>query len=293
MFAVCNPILNSESQIGLALRILCGFGIDEIADAFLSNKQTINKRLFRAKEKLRNEKIAIEFPPESEIKNRLENVLTTLYLLFNEGYYSASQNLILQKDLCFEAMRLTNLLVQNESTNTPSVNALISLMCYHTSRFDARTNENGEFVIYEEQNTKLWNKELIEKGNYFLIQSSYGNEISKFHLESRIAFWHTKKTDSKIKWENILQLYNQLLQLNYSPIVALNRTYALAKVKGNKVAIKEAEKINAENNSLYFMLLAKLHEEIDPKKRLFYLEKAWSLAKTERDKSFISTLMKK
>src|SRR5262249_54241486 len=103
LFAICNPAIASEAQIGLALRILCGFGIDEIAEAFLSNKETINKRLFRAKEKIRSEGIRMELPPDHEIDKRLDNVLHIIYLLFSEGYYSKTQNQILRKDLCLEA----------------------------------------------------------------------------------------------------------------------------------------------------------------------------------------------
>src|SRR6185436_14580589 len=120
------------------LRILGGFGIDEIAHAFLTNKETINKRLFRAKEKLRIEKVSIEVPSEAEINNRLETVLTTLYLLFNEGYYSESQDVVLREDFCLEAMRLTYLLIENDQTDKPDVNALLALMCFHASRFPAR-----------------------------------------------------------------------------------------------------------------------------------------------------------
>jgi len=154
MFAVCHPSISSEAQIGLSLRILCGFGIEEIADAFLSNKETINKRLFRAKEKLREGKIKIELPGPSEIDGRLSPVLTTIYLLFNEGYYSVSQNNTIRKDLCFEAIRLCTMLVENYSTNKPEVNALLSLMCFHASRFEARIDKNGELILYEEQDYK-------------------------------------------------------------------------------------------------------------------------------------------
>jgi RNA polymerase sigma factor (sigma-70 family) len=161
MFAICHPSISPEAQIGLSLRILCGFGIEEIADAFLTNKETINKRLFRAKEKLREEKIKIELPGSSEIDERLSTVLTTIYLLFNEGYYSVSQNKTLRKELCLEAMRLCYMLVENEYTNKPPVNALLSLMCFHASRFEARVNKNGELILYEEQDSNLWNAELI------------------------------------------------------------------------------------------------------------------------------------
>src|SRR5699024_8427049 len=113
LFAVCHPAIASEAQIGLALRTLCGFGIDEIAEAFLSNKDTINKRLYRARKKLRTENIKMELPPEDEITSRLDNVLHIIYLLFNEGYYSKTQNKILQKDLCLEAMRLGMILTEH------------------------------------------------------------------------------------------------------------------------------------------------------------------------------------
>src|SRR3984893_16906842 len=133
LFAICHPSISKEAQIGLSLRILCGFGIVEIANAFLTNKEIINKRLFRAREKLRFEKVKIEFPGEAEINKRLETVLTTLYLLFNEGYYSESQDSVLREDLCLEAMRLAYLLIENKQTNLPAVNALFALMCFHSS----------------------------------------------------------------------------------------------------------------------------------------------------------------
>ena len=287
MFAICHPSISPEAQIGLSLRILCGFGIEEIADAFLTNKETINKRLFRAKEKLREEKIKIELPGVSEIDERLETVLTTIYLLFNEGYYSVSQNKTLRKDLCYEAMRLCYMLVENKYTNKPQVNALLSLMCFHASRFEARIDKNGELVLYEEQDTTLWNSDLISKGGYFLNCASSGNKISKYHLQAAIAYWNTQKSDTKDKWENILQLYNQLLQIEYSPIAALNRTYALSKANGKQVAITEAEKLNLTDNQFYFALLGELYTDVDNIKANQNFQKALSLAKTQTDKHTI------
>ena len=284
LFAVCNPAISKEAQIGLSLRILCGFGIDEIANALLTNKETINKRLFRAKEKLRLEKIAIEFPVEGEMNARLETVLTTLYLLFNEGYYSESQDAVLRKDFCLEAMRLTYQLIENESTNQPQVNALLSLMCFHSSRFEARKNGSGEIVLYHDQDETLWNDELITKGAYYLHQASQGNKISNYHLEASIAYWLTIKTDTKEKWGNVLQLYNQLLITEYSPIAALNRTFALSKVYGKIAAIVEAEKLDLPGNPFYYALLGELYKSIDNDKAKVNFEKAISLAKTQTDK---------
>lgn len=287
MFAICHPSIPVESQIGLSLRILCGFGIEEIADAFLTNKEAINKRLFRAKEKLREEKIIIEVPGPKEIDERLETVLRTIYLMFTEGYYSTSNNTTLRKDLCLEAMRLCNMLVENESTNKPQANALLALMCFHASRFDARINQEGELILYEDQDTSLWNAELISRGGYFLNRSASGNKLSKYHLEAAIAYWHTQKEDTKEKWENILQLYNQLLQIEYSPIAALNRTFALSKANSKKEAIREAEKLNLAENQFYFALLGELYTDIDNEKAKKHFKKAHSLIKTQNDRNTI------
>jgi len=287
LFALCHPSIPTEAQIGLSLRILCGFGIDEIASAFLTNKEVINKRLFRAKEKLRLEKVSIEFPGKGEIANRLETVLKTLYLLFSEGYYSESKGSVLREDLCLEAMRLTHMLVENELTNQPKVNALLSLMCFHSSRFEARKNEQGEMVLYNDQDETRWNHELISRGVFFLNQASKGNTISKYHLEAGIAYWYTIKADTKEKWESILQLYNQLLQLEYSPVAALNRTFALSKANSKTEAIAEAEKLKLTDNHFYFMLLGELYSDIDKQKAKQNFETALILAKTHPDKQII------
>jgi predicted RNA polymerase sigma factor len=287
MFAICHPLIPVEAQIGLSLKILCGFGIEEIADAFLTGKDTIYKRLSRAKEILKTEKVEIELPGASEIDQRLEAVLATLYLLFNEGYYSNSQNSILRKDLCLEAIRLNYLIVENPQTDTPPANALLSLMCFHASRFEARIGQNGEIILYDKQDESLWNKELMEKGEYYLNRSATGTRLSKYHLEAAIAYWHTYKMDSREKWENILQLYNQLLQIQYSPIAALNRTYALAKANGVSEGITEAEKLRLTNNHFYFTLLGELYTSIDKEKAKGHFLSALVLAKSQTDKSTI------
>ncbi|MDQ6469781.1 sigma factor [Flavobacterium sp. LHD-80] len=288
IFAVCNPCNAAEAQIALALNLLCGFGISEISDAFLSNKEVIYKRINRAKEKLKEENIKIQSPNKTEISDRMDTVLKTIYLLYSEGYYSTSQNTTLRKDLCAEAMRLTYLLIQNQSTNLPETNALMALMCFHSSRFDARTSENGEIILYQDQDETLWNQELIDRGTYFLGKSSIGNTLSKYHLEAGIAYWHTLKSDTSEKWKHILELYNHLIILEYSPIVALNRTFALSKVIGKQEAVIEAEKLNLTDNHFYYSLLGNLYTDIDNLKALHHFETALKLAKTASDKNIIS-----
>lgn len=288
IFAICDSCISPEAQIGLALNLLCGFGIDEVARAFLTNKEVIYKRLQRAKEKLRIQNVPIEPPSLEAINNRLPNVLTSLYLLFNEGYYSSSPNTTLRKELCLEAMRLNYLLVENELTNTPSANALLSLMCFHSSRFQARINLKGEIILYDNQDEQLWDNELITKGEYYLNKASQGKQVTKYHLEAAMAYWHTNKKDTAEKWENILQLYNKLLQLEYSPIAALNRTYALAKANGKATAITEALKLNLDDNHLYHALLGNLYTTVDNAMALQHFEKALQLAKSNADKVVIA-----
>jgi RNA polymerase sigma-70 factor (ECF subfamily) len=288
IFTVCDPSISREAQVALALKLLCGFGVQEIADAFLTSREVIYKRLSRATDKLRHEKIKIEQPTHGQVSDRLESVLTTLYLLFNEGYYSTSGDTLLRKDLCQEAMRLTGLLTENEQTNTPPLNALFALMCFHSSRFEARTNELGEPVLYGDQDTRLWDRKMIETGEHHLNLASRGSKLSKYHIEAGIAYWHTHPEDTKEKWENILQLYNQLLMVAYSPIVALNRTFALAKANGKQVAITEAEKLNLTDNPFYYSLLGSLYENLDNIKALEYLRSALVLARSESDRIMIT-----
>ncbi|GAB3704402.1 sigma-70 family RNA polymerase sigma factor [Spirosoma flavus] len=288
IFTVCNPSISGESQIALALNLLCGFGIQEIADAFLTNKEVIYKRINRAKSALKEARIKIEQPTLLEVNDRLETVLTTLYLLFSEGYFSTSQNFPLRKDLCAEAMRLAYLLIENEITNKPSVNALFALMSFHASRFDARTDEQGEIILYQDQDETRWNQELIEQGTYYLNQASTGNQLSKYHLEAGIAYWHTHKEDSPQKWESILQLYNHLLILEYSPLAALNRTFALAKANGKEEAIREAEKLKLTDNQYYYSLLGYLYTDVDNAKAIQSFETALTLTKSPAVKTTLA-----
>ena len=175
LIAVCHPCIPVESQIGLALKILCGFGIEEIANAFLTNKETINKRLFRAKQKLKSEQIKLEFLSENIVEERIDVVLITLYLLFNEGYYSENQEDVIRKELCMEAMRLLEMLVENYGEKIPKIHALYALMCFHSSRLEARKDESGRLILYQNQDESLWDQTLITKRS-FTFAKSYWRE---------------------------------------------------------------------------------------------------------------------
>lgn len=292
MFAVCHPAIAQEAQIGLTLRILCGFGIEEIADAFLTNKEVINKRLYRAKTSLRKHQVQLVLPPSSEISARLDTVLHSLYLLFNEGYYSASQNAPLRKDLCLEAMRLTYLLLDDARTALPKVKALLALMCFHASRFEARTHTEEEAPIqYADQDPALWDRDLIRQGELFLNQAAIGSHASRFHFEAAIAYWHTRPDTVSEKWQQILGLYDALLQEVQSPITALSRAYAVSKVEGPQAAISVAEELALEGNHYYHSLLGQLYREVEPEKGVDHLLQALQLAKTEADKATIKKLL--
>lgn len=280
IFAVCNPANSNESQICLALQVLCGFSVEEIANAFLSKTETIKKRLQRARTHLRNDNFQIKSLSETEIKSRLQTVLKTLYLLFNEGYFSKTNNKQIRIELCYEATRLTLLLTENPLTNTAQVNALLALMCFQSSRLEARTNMNGEAILFEEQDKSLWDQSLIQRGNFYLVNATNGNEVSKYHLEAGIAYWHTTPTDNE-KWEHILQLYNQLILIEYSPITALNRTFAFAKVYGYEKAISETEKLNLTESNYYHELLGYLYSNTDIDTAITHYTKAISLTKSK------------
>ncbi|UZR96619.1 RNA polymerase sigma factor [Chondrinema litorale] len=285
IFAVCNPINSKESQICLALQILCGFSVEEISNAFLVPKETIKKRLFRARKNLRIDQFKITQLDEKAILERYDVVLKTLYLLFNEGYYSKSGNHLIRKELCLEALRLALLLNQNTLTDSLQLNALIALMCFQSSRLEARTDQFGDSILYENQNRALWDKALIDKGNYFLVNAC-GNKdsekVSKYHLEAGIAYWHT--SNDKHKWQHILHFYNQLLVMEYSPAAALNRTFALAKVYGNKKAVEETSKLGLENNSYFHALCGYLYAEVDIAQAINHYTKSIELSNSESEK---------
>ncbi len=282
IFAVCNPANSNESQISLALQILCGFNVEEISNAFLTKTETIKKRLQRARTNLRNDNFQIKSLNETEIKSRLQTVLKTLYLLFNEGYFSKTNNKQIRIELCSEATRLTLLLTENLLTNTAQANALLALMCFQSSRLEARININGEAILFEEQDKSLWDQSLIQRGNYYLVNATNGNEVSKYHLEAGIAYWHTTPTGNE-KWQHILQLYNQLILIEYSPITALNRTFAFAKVYGYEKAISEAEKLNLTESIYYHALLGYLYSNTDIDTAIIHYTKAISLTKSKAE----------
>lgn len=287
IFAVCNPAYSTESQVCLALQILCGFSLEEIADAFLSKPETIKKRLHRARVKLRNDSFQIRELNNAEIASRSEAVLKTLYLLFNEGYFSKTNDRQIRKDLCAEAVRLTLMLTENTLTDTPQANALLALMCYQSSRLETRVDHEGKVILFDEQDKTLWDQSLIEKGHYYLVNACTGNEVSRYHLEAGIAYWHTTPAD-KNKWQHILQLYNQLILTEYSHVTALNRVFAFARVYGPEEGIREAAKLTLADGSDYHALLGYLYAGVDTSKAITHYHQAIKQSKSEAEKQALT-----
>ncbi len=286
IFLLCEPELKREAQLCIALRILCGFSTEEIAKALLSNKETVNKRLYRAKKTLQSRLSIDRVLSPADYKERLDNVLRVIYLLFNEGYYSSTVEDNIRHDLCWEAMRLGIFLSKQNNFELAHVHALIALMCFHASRFNARqSGENGD-LLYHEQDRSQWDQRLIQKGQYYLRLASEGKIVSKYHLEASIAFWHTREEESK--WEQILMHYNKLLTIEYSPVIAMNRSYALAKAHSPQKAIESASKLELNDNAHYFCLMAELYRmNADTDREIKNLNKALKLAKKENEKELI------
>ncbi len=261
MFACCHPAITPESQIALTLKTLGGLSIAEIAIAFLTSEETIAKRIYRAKEKIKQENINLDPPGLFELPYRLDSVLQVLYLLFNEGYHSRHHDKIIREDLCEEAMRLTYLLATHKATSLPKVKALMALMCLQSSRFDARTGELGEIILLEDQDRTQWSRPLIQQGLDFLERASVGNSLSEYHVEAAIASIHSLASRfEETRWDKLLILYQTLHELKPGPMVSLNKAIATGYALSFDAGIKELQKItDLKDNSLYLTALGNFH----------------------------------
>jgi RNA polymerase sigma-70 factor (ECF subfamily) len=238
MFMCCHPTLPLESQIALTLKILGGFGTAEIARALLTNEPTIEKRVYRAKQRLRNGHVTFEVPSGPDLANRVRAVLAVLYLMFNEGYKTTADEHPIRRDLCVEAMRLCKLMTEHPAGQHPAAFALMALMCFHAARFDARLDEHGHFLMLSSQDRRRWDRQLIAEGLRYLDRSASGDEVHEIQLEAGIAALHCMAARYEdTDWARIVMLYDSLLVLKPSPIVALNRAIALAEVQGAQVAL--------------------------------------------------------
>ncbi|HST03991.1 MAG TPA: sigma-70 family RNA polymerase sigma factor [Chloroflexia bacterium] len=244
MFMCCQPALSRPARVALTLKTLGGFGVPEIARAFLAEEATIAQRLVRAKRTLREMKVQFEMPESEALPARLDSVLEVLYLLFNEGYSAHQGEDLIRQDLCEEAIRLTHILAMDPAGDIPKVHALLALMLLQASRLPARTDDGGEILLLQEQDRSLWDRTLIKMGLVELARSAEGDQISEYHLQAGIAYYHACAASyEETDWSGILMQYDDLMKIAPSPVVALNRAVVLAKVYGSKIGLRELERI--------------------------------------------------
>ncbi len=244
MFACCQPTLPTEAQVALVLKTLGGFGEKEIAAAFLTSTDAVAKRLVRARQHLRESGASLELPRAEELAPRLSSVLQSLYLLFNEGYKASHGDSLLRADLCAEAIRLGELLTAHPLGRRPETQALLALMHLHASRLPARVADDGSLLVLSAQDRSRWDKEQIRRGLAYLDASAEGTQVSRYHLEAGIAAAHAlAPTPAETQWAHILDLYDALLVLAPSPVIALNRAVALSQVNGPVAALAALDAI--------------------------------------------------
>ncbi|MSU47828.1 MAG: sigma-70 family RNA polymerase sigma factor [Opitutus sp.] len=244
MFVCCQPGLPVDAQVALVLKTLCGFGEHEIAAAFLATPDAVTKKLVRARRYLRDNQVSVDLPPAIELAPRVEAVLHALYLLFNEGYKASHGDSLLRADLCAEAIRLGELLAAHAIGERPETHALLALMQLHAARLPARVADDGSLLVLAAQNRTRWDRVQIRRGLAHLEKSAAGSRITRHHLEAGIAAAHALAPSyQETNWPHILELYDLLLALAPTPVVALNRVIALAETQGADAGLRAFDAI--------------------------------------------------
>lgn len=244
IFTCCHPALASDAQVALTLREVCDLTTEEIARAFLSSPATLAQRIVRAKAKIRDARIPYEVPGRSELPEHLEAVLRVVYLVFNEGYFASSGDSLTRSQLSDEAIRLGRLLL--ELLPEPEVQGLLALMLLHESRRAARSGVDGEVILLEAQDRSLWNRELIAEGEALVMQALHSRLFGAYSLQAAIAAVHAEAASlEETDWAQIVGLYDELLRLNPSPVIGLNRAVALAMRDGEQAGLAEIDRLLA------------------------------------------------
>ncbi len=294
MFACCHPLVPQDDQTALALKTLCGFSPIEIAHAYLTTEQAIAKRLTRARQKIRDLGIPFEIPSGEELSPRLDGVLQTLYLLFNEGYKASRGDSLIREELCHEAIRLATLLIRHPSVDQPRTHALIALMMLNAARLKSRTDAEGNILRLKEQDRSTWDKVMIGHGLLHLSRAATGEEMSEYHLQAGIAACHATAPDyDSTNWVQILAHYDHWTQMNSSPVVALNRAVALAHVEGPKEGIAAVQAILKQGHLKSYYLVYAVLGEFETQLHHFqtaaaHFQKALQLSEVKSEQSFLS-----
>jgi RNA polymerase sigma-70 factor (ECF subfamily) len=290
MFACCHPAIPVESQVALTLKTLCGLSVNEIARAFLTNDETVSKRVYRAKEKIKGEKIELDVPGNDELPERTDAVLKSLYLLFNEGYNSSRPEQLIREDLCEEAIRLCVLLTRHPLTNFPRTKALLALMCFQSSRLNARLDDKGNIILLKYQDRSKWSRPLIQKGFDYLDAASEPFEVSDYHFEAAIASLHAAAPSFEhTDWKSIYHLYEMLYDAQPNPIVAMNKAIASAYAISKQKALEELKEIKGlEHHHLYYASIGEMYFDLQEKENAkVYFEKAFDLTSSQKEKQLL------
>lgn len=298
IFSCAHPSMKEEDQIALILKTTSGFSTQEIAKSLVTSDQVIQKRLYRAKEFIKDNNIQFNIPAGKELQPRLDTVHSVLYLIFNEGYNSMKSDEIIRRDLCAEAMRLCKLLTEHKRCSQPATFALLSLMCFHAARFDSRVNENNDLVLLQEQDRSKWNRELINIAHSYLNRSTGGQDITVYHIESAIAAEHCMAPSfPETNWARLLCMYDLLLEKKPSPIVQLNRAVVLGEMGNITAAIEyilSIPKIEQliSTHYIYSAVLGDLYKRLsDSVKASAYLQQAHDLTHSSAEKKLIREKM--
>ncbi len=257
IFMCCHPDIARDARVALSLKTVGGFNVREIARAFLADDAAIAQRLVRAKRQIREDRLTLDMPHGPELAARLDSVLEVLYFMFNEGYTAHAGEDLIRQDLCLEALRLGRL-VAASSIAQPRVDALVALMALEAARLPARVDESGDLILLEDQDHSRWDQGLMALGFHHFNLSISGDEVSEYHVQAAIAATHARAAGPQSRdWPTILKLYDQLLSLNQSPVVALNRAVAVAKVHGPAEALAAIDPLaNDPKLRGYYLLLA-------------------------------------
>ena len=256
MFACCHPALTSNARVALTLKAVGGFSVPEIARAFLVEEATMAQRLVRAKRLIQDQSIFLKLPTVDELPGRLDSVLQTIYLVFNEGYLSHQGEDLVRRELCGEAIRLGELLLARADTAQPRVHALFALMCLQGARLPARVDSQGDLLLLAEQDRSLWDQELLTRGLGHLERAAEGDELTPYHLQAGIAALHaTAASFETTNWSQLLDWYDQLLVADPTPVVALNRAIVLSMVEGPDPGLAALESLCAKPSLRRYYLL--------------------------------------
>jgi RNA polymerase sigma factor (sigma-70 family) len=242
IFACCSPAVPPDSQVAITLKLVGGFGVSEIARAYLAKDETVAKMLTRAKQKLRT--VPLEIPAGPKLRERLNAVLRVLYLMFNEGYAASEGEDLTRRDLCFEAIRLAEMVFAHPATSLPKVHALAALFYFQAARLATRTDVQGDLLLLADQDRSKWDKRMLATGLRHFRLSAAGDEFTDYHLEAEIASLHALAPDyAATDWERIVRCYGELQSRRFSPVVELNRIIGIRHISGPDAALKELSKL--------------------------------------------------